>query len=435
MKASNFKLIILGLFIIFAVLAVLTFAGVINIGRNSSGPVATGTVTMWGTVDRAVMASLLDDFNRGNKNYEVRYVEKQPEDFNQELLEALAEGSGPDLFLLPDDLVLSYTNRIYVTPYTSYPVASFNSSFASASDIFLSSQGVTAFPLTIDPMVMYYNRSILNSNNIVFPPAYWQEFQTITPLLTKKNENNQIIQSTVGLGQFANIVHAKDILATLFMQAGSDIVVEKDGFYAADLSNFDRDTNTRVLAPMLAFYTSFADPLGELYSWNRSLPDSRDYFTAENSAFYFGYASELQNLVDRNPNQDLQITSVPQIKNSTFKSTKARVTGIAISKFSQNLNTAFVAASALSTGDFARGYAAATGVAPARRDLLATQLTGAYLPSVYSSALFAKSWLDPSPEDTDNIFRIMVDNLLSNTVSANDAVVNASGRLQLLLVQ
>jgi len=63
------------------------------------------------------------------------------------------------------------------------------------------------------------------------------------------------------------------------------------------------------------------------------------FFSAENLAFYFGFASELPTLVNRNPNQNFFVASLPQIKNASFKLTSARVTGIAISAFSKNLNT------------------------------------------------------------------------------------------------
>jgi hypothetical protein len=75
------------------------------------------------------------------------------------------------------------------------------------------------------------------------------------------------------------------------------------------------------------------------------------------------------------------------------------------------------------------------GVAPARRDLLATLPKDSFSPVFYSSALFAKSWLDPSPKDTDDIFRRMIDGILSNNADLGSAIANASSRLNLLLAK
>ena len=125
---------------------------------------------------------------------------------------------------------------------------------------------------------------------------------------------------------------------------------------------------------------------------------------------------------------------IPQIKGANFKLTSAHVIGIAVSSFSKNFNTAFTAAGLLSNSDFASGFANSIGIAPARRDLFSVKLTDEYLPVFYSSAFFARSWLDPSPKDTDEIFRGMVEKVLSNSMSATDAIKDAGAKLGLLLI-
>ena len=185
----------------------------------------------------------------------------------------------------------------------------------------------------------------------------------------------------------------------------------------------------------MKFYTDFADPNKNVYSWNKSFPNSNDAFSKEDLAFYLGYASELASLVSRNPNQNFLAAPLPQIKNAGFKATASRVTGIAILSASKNFNTAFTAASLLSTGSFASKFAIATGVAPARRDLLQAKPTDSYFPIFYSSALYAKSWLDPSPKDTEDIFRRMIDGVLSNSLSPEDAISDANSKLNLLLLR
>ena len=89
----------------------------------------------------------------------------------------------------------------------------------------------------------------------------------------------------------------------------------------------------------------------------------------------------------------------------------------------------------MATGDFASKFANALGVPPARRDLLALKPTDAYSPVFYNSALYAKSWLDPSASGTDDIFRTMIDGVLSNSMTPDDAIRDASSKLDLLLVK
>lgn len=213
MKGS-FQLITIVLFIALAVFGVLVFSGAIPIG-NEDEVGGLGTVVLWGTTKTETMSPLLDEFSTANPTFVVKYVQKSRDAFDQDLLEALATGAGPDLFFLADDLAFHYANKIFTIPYQSYPLASFKNAFAGAGEIFLTSKGILAFPISIDPLVMYYNRSILDANGVVYPPVFWDEISALAPILTKKDNSNKIIKSAVALGHFSNILHAKDIISAL----------------------------------------------------------------------------------------------------------------------------------------------------------------------------------------------------------------------------
>lgn len=427
---GNFQIIILVVFIVAAVLGLLVFSGAIPIGGNSAG--SQGSVVLWGTIPNKDISPILKEFNEANPTFVVKYVEKSADTLDQDLLEALAAGTGPDIFFLPDNLALHYADKIFTIPYASYPLSTFKNVFAGAGEVFLVAKGILAFPMSIDPLMMYYNRSMLDADGIIYPPTSWDEMTNISSTLTKKDDSNKIIKSTVALGHFGNITHAKDILATLFMQAGNPIFSTDQGKFVSVL---DKPVGNYNLPSVLKFYTDFADPNNSAYSWNRSFPSSDDAFSREDLAFYLGYASELKSLVNKNPNQNFFVAGMPQIKNSNSKVTGARVTGVAISSSSKNFNTAFTAASLMATGDFASKFAAALSVAPARRDLLAVKPADAYSPIFYNSALYSKSWLDPSPKDTDNIFSVMVNSVLSNNLSVAEAVRDASSKMSLLLLR
>ncbi|OGI73701.1 hypothetical protein A3D42_00510 [Candidatus Nomurabacteria bacterium RIFCSPHIGHO2_02_FULL_41_18] len=430
---KNFQIILIAVFIIAAVLGLLVFSGAIPIGEdNQENP--AGNLIIWGTFKAEVVNPLLDEFDNANPDLTLSYVEKNPKTFDSDLLEALASGVGPDIFFLPDNLAFHYGNKILVIPYQNYPISSFKKNFAAAGEVFLVSNGILAFPITIDPMVMYYNRSMLDAKGIVYPPSDWDQFVNMAPSLTERSEAGKIIKSAVALGHSSNVFHAKDILSMLFMQTGAKMAIEKEGRLVSDLG---LSAGAGYYSPesALIFYTDFADPGKSIYSWNKSFPLSRDYFSTDNLAFYFGYASELSGLINRNPNQNFSVTEVPQIKGSSFKLTSARVTGLAVSAFSKNQNTAFLVASALTGGNFAAGLAANSGVAPARRDLLASKPEDSFSPTFYASALYGRSWLDPSPEDTDDIFRRMIEGVLSGAMRSREAVVDANSKLNLLFTR
>ncbi|OGI93831.1 hypothetical protein A3A03_01650 [Candidatus Nomurabacteria bacterium RIFCSPLOWO2_01_FULL_40_18] len=428
---KNFQIVVIVIFIALAVFGILVFSGAIPLGENNT-PGGLGTVVLWGTVKGTVMAPLLEEFNNADSSFKVQYVQKSAESFDKDLLEALAEGSGPDIFFLSDSLAFHYANKIFTIPYQSYPLTTFRNQYAGAGEVFLTSKGILAFPLSIDPLMMYYNRSMLDASGIVYPPSFWDEMSTLVPTLTKKDASNKILKSAIALGHFSNVAHAKDILSTFFMQTGNGIVVENNGIFTSSLN----DSNAKFpLVSILKFYTDFADPNKDIYSWNRSFPNSTDAFSKEDLALYLGFASELESLVNRNPNQNFGLASIPQIRNANLKSTGAHVTGIALLSSSKNFNTAFIAASQMANGNFAGKFAVATGTAPARRDLLKIKPVDAFSPIFYDSALYAKAWLDPSEADTNNIFRNMIDNVLSNNLTAESAISDANSKLNLLLLK
>lgn len=426
---GNFQIITIVVFIALALFGVLVFSGMIPIGKDNK-PGSQGTVVLWGTAKSSDLAPLIEEFNKANPAFIVRYEQKGVENFDQELLEALALGKGPDMFFLPENLAFNYADKIFTIPYASYPLASFKNNFASAGEVFLTPNGILAFPFTIDPLIMYYNRSILDANGVIYPPRTWDDLAALAPKLTQKDDSNKISKTAVALGHFSNVSNAKDILAALFMQTGNPIIAQKGGTFVSDLNSANGGAR---LASVLKFYTDFADPNSAAYAWNKSFSNSRDTFSKEASVFYFGFASELQSLTSRNPNQNFFIAPIPERKGANFKLTSSRVTGIAILSSTKNLNTAILAASLLSGGNFASKFALLHGVAPARRDLLAVKPSDAFSPIFYNAALYARSWPDPSSKDTDTIFRRMVDGVLSNRMTPDNAISDAHNKLNLLL--
>ncbi len=428
---DNFQIVVVIVFALLAIVGVLVFSGAIPIGNNN-GAGSLGTVVLWGTISSSAMNPVLQNFNDANPTFVVAYEEKSPETFDQDLLEAIASGKGPDMFFLTEDLAFKYSNKIIVVPYQSYPLATFKSTFAGAGEVFLTSKGILAFPILIDPLVMYYNRSMLDANGITNPPSFWDEFLTDVSTLTKRDDSNKIIKSGAALGHYSNVAHAKDILTTLFMQTGNPILTEKNGNLQSTLGLVGQGVD---LSSVLQFYSDFANPLKNVYSWNKSFPMSNSAFSSEDLAFYFGYADELNSLVNQNPNQNFGVAPIPQIRSSNSKLTGAKVTGVAISAFSKNSNTAFLAASQMALTDFSQNLAKVLGVAPAKRDALGAQPDDAYSPTFYKSALFSRTWMDPSSRDTDSIFRSMIDGVLSNSLSTNESIKDADTRLDLLLTK
>lgn len=418
------------LFAFGGLLGVFVFAGFIDLGDKAVNSTPTGTVVLWGTVPNNLISPILDPIN-SKETLKIKYVYKNPSTFDKDLLEAFAVNQAPDLFFVTDDNVINHLNKISITPYASYPLVNFKNNFTSAGEVFLNNKGILAFPILIDPLMMYYNRTLLDSNNIVYPPEYWDQFPDLVKTFTKKDNNSSLLQSTFALGQYNNINNAKNIIVSLFLQNNNEITYYNNGSYRSAIKKDILIEES--LVNSLAFYLSFADPLNLNYSWNRSLPNSLDSFSKEELVFYFGFASELKNLLNKNPNHNFGVAPLPQIRDNNLKTTHARVLGIAISANSKNKSLSPLALSNLVSGKFAEGLSYSLGIPPARRDLLAKKGLDSYTPVFYSSALFAKSFIDT--KDSNIIFKNMIEEVLSNGYKVEDAINNLSNRFNLLLLK
>ena len=150
MKMSNFQIVVLGLFVTFLIVGVGVFAAFGGLlGGSTIGP-----VTVWGTMDSGLVNNVLATLRTSDKAFAgVTYVEKDPATYQEELLNAMAAGQGPDLFFFSQADVTSFADKIAPIPYSAVSQAQFTGSYLDESSIFLTQNGALALPLSIDPLV------------------------------------------------------------------------------------------------------------------------------------------------------------------------------------------------------------------------------------------------------------------------------------------
>jgi len=427
---SNFQIGLIATFVIFAVVAVLIFTGAVPGFKAPEGGYG-GEVVIWGTLPKTKLAGPLDAFNQQNKSlFTVVYEEKDADTFELTLLEALASGNGPDMFLLPQDLVLKHRDKTLLIPFSTFTERDFKDTFIEEGELYTTPTGILALPFTIDPLVMYWNRDIFSSAGVARAPEFWDEFLTIAPTMTKRDDASNILTATIAFGEFANVTHAKDILAMLILQAGNQIIgVDADGAAYAALSGSEGSRVQRTESA-LRFYTEFSNPVKPTYSWNRSLPESRDMFAAGDLAVYFGYASELADIIGKNPHLNFDVAPMPQIRDNTTKDTFGNMQALAIARNTSKPQVVFQAAFLMTGSEFVAAVGKALKLPPVRRDLLSVKQTDAYNSVFYDSALMARAWLDPNPQASYNIFKAMVEDVSSGKFRISQAVLNANTEME-----
>jgi len=60
-------------------------------------------------------------------------------------------------------------NKLYTIPYAAYTERTFRDTNIDGAQLFLSTTGVTALPLLVDPLVTYYNKDILAAKKLCYP--------------------------------------------------------------------------------------------------------------------------------------------------------------------------------------------------------------------------------------------------------------------------
>lgn len=434
MKITNFQLALLSVFVVFIVFGVLIFSGAIKIGEKKTSDLYQGKVVVWGTLPQDSVSDIFDSLEVKYDKLSIAYVKKNADTINSELAEAIASGSGPDAFFVSNETLIPTSNKSYVVPFASFPIATYRSTFVEGAEIFLNSQGVMAYPFTIDPLVLYWNRDLFNKEGLVAPPKTWEEMYSYSEKLSKRTQTGVITQSAIALGGYSNIKNAKDIISMLFLQSGTSIVATgSDGSYVSTLNSYLPGTKIKPAESALRFYTEFANPTSKYYSWSASLTNSYDSFVSGKLAMYIGYSSEIYGIRDRNPNLNFDITNVPQLEGATKPVTFGKIYGVSVSKSSKNLNSALLVAQTLSSKESVAFISAKSLTLPVRRELLVSVPDDPYKNYFYQSALLAKSWLDPAPFQTNTIFASMISDATSGFLSLSETISKASDSLSKLL--
>jgi ABC-type glycerol-3-phosphate transport system substrate-binding protein len=432
-KGSVTTYVLIGIFVVFAIVGI----GAMALYRGTTAEtIPPFSLTVWGPlsttefdyVKQSIFAEQLNltDAN-ATSNYTINYRQVSYQNFDDLFINELAEGRSPDLVILPQASVMKHATKLITIPFTAYPRGEFTSRYIDQARTLTTSAGIKALPLYVDPMVMYWNRTLFNNAGIAQPPVYWAEYKdSLARQLTKRDSTGAIAQSAIALGEYGNVDHSRQLLSSLILQAGNDIVRLNGGNFEAVLDSGSSATST------LAFIRDFSQPLSPYYSWNSNLPSSRQQFVSNRLATYFAPASELYELQSKNPSLLYDVAGLPQNKDGR-RVTYGDLFSVAIPVQSQNVQDAYAFAGYLSNDLGIRRFTMATGLPPASRTLLAQgpiNSTDQYMATFYTAALQSAGWYEPGREQVDRIFGSMVNDVMSGRVGMSQAVTAANERLQ-----
>jgi multiple sugar transport system substrate-binding protein len=378
---------------------------------------------------------IIDKYKKLHPHVKIEYRKLRYEEYEKELLEALAEDRGPDIFSIHNTWVAKYRNKIEPMPEQtsmvvpvlqgsikqevvnqlqtnkSFTLKQIKNDFVDAvyDDVVLSVEEsvdsanggkktievekIFALPLSVDTLALYYNKDLFNNAGIANPPQYWnREFQLAVKALSKQDSAGNIFQSGIALGGSKNIERYSDILSVLMMQNGAQMMND-DGqvlFQTVPLSLKGQGYNPGLEA--LRFYIDFSDPAKEVYSWNSKLGNSIDLFVEGKLAMMLGYAYHLPTIKSRAPKLNFAIAPLPRIEGSSATANYANYWVETVSKKSKNTEAAWDFLQFAAKAENVKSYLAVAKKPTALRSLVAEQLNDPDLDVFAGQVLTAKNW-------------------------------------------
>lgn len=413
------------------------------------------TLEIWGVyMNSQDMREIISDYRASHPYVQINYKNFRPEEYETELLNALAEDRGPDIYLVHNTKVYEYRNKLLPLPDSvkvavvveegsikkekkivlqnkaGLTVGQLKKSFVDvvAQDVVFTNQQtkkeeIYGLPLSMDTLALYYNVDLLNRANLPEPPVTWMELQDMVPKLTKVDENDGIVQSAIALGLSDNIDNYFDILSALMLQNGTVFVTEYGQMVMDKLpAELQGKTDIPPAMSALDFYASFAKPYKVTYSWDKYMDKAVREFAAGNLAMFVGYQFHNEIIKGLSPKLNYQIAPLPQV-NPEYPVNYANYWVLGVSKKTKSADIAWDFVQFATQSSEAAKYLKSSGKVTALKGLVKDQQTDE-LGVFANQVLTAKSWFHGSDyKAVEKIFKKMIDDAATDNYESISALV------------
>src|SRR3989344_6499637 len=125
------RIIMLGAAALAVILLIALFTGVIPGLRLKPSAPERLTLTVWGVFDsEQVFTDLVNIYRKDRANVEINYRKfEDPNTYESELINALAAGTGPDIFMFQNTWLPKHRDKIVPVSTTTLPYATFRDAF------------------------------------------------------------------------------------------------------------------------------------------------------------------------------------------------------------------------------------------------------------------------------------------------------------------
>lgn len=423
-------------FFIFAVLGgialvvILALFGLFSGGQEEDPRLTLeGEIDFWGVFDDDLSyRQAIDDFNTVYPNVQIDYRRfNSVESYERTLLDSLASGSGPDVFMIRNNDLARKISKITPLPRETYSDIDLSGQFPDVvSENFVFNNQVYAIPLSVDTLSLIYNKNIFGEENVVFPPETWSEFHDTAANITELDNAGNIDQYGAAVGGSTNVERSKDILSLLLMQRGAEMINEE--YTRADFG-------LSASPHPLDFYTSFAKEGQDNYSWeSNNFQTALQAFKEGNVGMIINYQSALSEIEEQRPSLNVDVASAPQFEGSNQKINYAHYWGYTVSNQSELQTASWHFIQTLTTKESnAQSYLNTTDKPPALSSLVQSYLDDPDLNIFASQILTSQAWAEPDPDRVTQIFHNAIDTSLRGESFPNSIMRQAESQVTNLI--
>lgn len=460
---------------IISIFLIFTFVVFSGFGCKEKPVQYSTSLEMWG---------LFDNSHEYSKSFQA-YRETHPfvssinykkfsdeETYKKELLDYMAAGKGPDIFMIHNTWLPEFKDKIVPVSTKLISEVEFKDNFVDVvADDFYVDGKIYGVPLSVDSLALYYNKDIFNAAGIIDPPKTWAEVDSITQRITSIDRYGNIEQSAIALGTYENINRSTDILSLMMMQLGTEMSNRK-----SEVATFDEPVsiNGIVRSPAkdaLEYYTAFAQASQPIYTWNRRMHYSIDDFYEGDVAMMVNYSWHYDTIKAKNAKLNFGVSEVPQFSLSQVggQINYANYWVLVVSKnkgekvsgglrITNSMRTAeswqFLKALTFPTGgktmtfynavngqpfqlqfknDLTELYLNTKGKPAARKDLIKKQKNDIKLRAFASGNLIARSWYRNNSKDVERHLGEMITSVQLGRSSVSEAIELAANRITQLM--
>jgi ABC-type glycerol-3-phosphate transport system substrate-binding protein len=394
----------------------------------------------------------------------VEYRKMTPETYRDDLLNAFAEGNGPDVFLIRSSWLPLFRNLIVPAPSYQVTEKEFRDAFVDvvADDLVVDGE-IYGAPLSVDSLALYYNKSLFNAAGITSPPSTWDELIADSVILNSLDENGRFDRSAISLGTARNINRSTDILLALATQYG--LAFGNDGF------SDSVSVSSEPMRQALSFYSGFSEIGSGRYSWNPDQHYSVDAFYEGNLAMMINYSWQIDAIRRKNGKLDFGTAPLPRLtegessnyanywmfvvaKNKSAPNVGGQQSAFPADRYSDiriheswqflkyltfpHLDGKIVLRNALDltsmaeapiSVDPAKSFLLKTGQPAARRDLVEFQKADPFLAPFATGNLVARDWRVGETEQVEEILADTIESVNRGERTVESALSSAESRI------